>query len=77
MLKSIKARVKQVEAWAGRERAFTLPPIEFVDEHDFDSKEEFEARVAEVTSRYPKEYDGIKVIIVERPEWHNDESESA
>jgi hypothetical protein len=76
MLKSIRARVKQVEAWARCDRDSTLPPIEFVDERDFESREGVEARVAEITSRYPPDYEGIKVIIVERPEPDDDSLES-
>jgi hypothetical protein len=77
MLKSIRARLQRVEAGARLERDLNIPPLEFVDERDFESREEFEAHVAEITSRYPPHYDGIKVMIVERPEWHNDESASA
>jgi len=76
MLKRIKARVQQVEAWARREGDVSLPPLEFVEERDFRSREEFEARVAEITSRYPPDYTGIKVVIVERAPPHNDSPES-
>ncbi len=66
MLKRIKARVRQVEARVRCEPDDALPPLEWVDERDFDSRAELAARVAEITSRYPPDYAGIKVVIVER-----------
>ncbi len=69
MTKSLKARVSQLEAQAKRDHACdNLPPLEWVDERDVGSRAELAARVAEITSRYPPDYAGIKVMIVERTE---------
>jgi hypothetical protein len=66
MLKRISARLTRVEAWARRAPDVPLPPLEILDERDFGCREELEARVAEIRSRYPPDYAGITVIIVER-----------